>query len=65
MYVLTYKGKPITARKLAKLEKYYNTESEMFIASRLKKDVIDKYLYYVGFTWQERTKGIEVTKVRL
>ncbi len=66
MYVITYKGKPVTLLKLYKLEKKSLRDwpiANHYIATSFKYESIDLYLHHFGFTWKERTKGIEVEKL--
>lgn len=70
MWVITYRGKPATYRKIFEVEKLSNQlnrlelyQSDSFIAFKFKKFAIAKYLYHVGFTWKERARGIEVNKI--
>lgn len=66
MWVITYKGKPAT------IEKIYDVERDMqgverqergtYIAASTKRQTIEMFLYHIGFTWAERTKGIDVKK---
>lgn len=69
MYVITYKGKPATLRQLC--ERAENV-SPYWLSTLNETDYIDgpnpqvtkqKYLAFFGFTWRERTKGIECQKV--
>lgn len=70
MWVITYKGKPATYKKIFEVEglpiKLHHLElyqSESYIAFKFKKFAIAKYLFHVGFTWGERARGIEVNKI--
>jgi hypothetical protein len=67
IHVITYKGKPVTLDKLQDLEqiKYRNlgkAERKSFIASGSRKATIELFLASLGYTWAERTKGIECEK---
>jgi len=72
MYFLAYRGKPITLKRL--YQKEHKTDSAafhalserelgMFIVGPRRKIVVDFYLYHMGFTWKERTIGIETLNV--
>ena len=67
MWVITYKGKPATIEQLCKVEKitpnWLNaTNEDSLIADIRKAGAIHSYLYFFGFTWRERVKGIECQK---
>jgi hypothetical protein len=67
IWVLTRNGKPITLGKLEELEKRNWKLDEMepgsFLCGPSQGWVISAYLHYVGFTWAERPKGIEATRL--
>jgi hypothetical protein len=72
MYYLAYRGSPLTLKRL--YEKEHKTgsaafhalgerEKGMYIVAPSRKAVVDFYLYHMGFTWKERTIGIETMAV--
>lgn len=71
MYAITFKGKVATLGQIYQAEAkhpHYSiscAELETCIVSRLKSDAIAMFLHHIGFTWKERTKGIEVQKVEV
>lgn len=71
MYIITFKGKPIELYRLQEMETLNNvsgcamTERCSYLCHRSKQGLIYLYLYYFGFTWRERTKGVECSKVSI
>lgn len=68
MYIITYKDRPVTIEKLYSIDGDYNNDHDrdnMFITGKTKKATIETFLYYRGWTWKERTKHVDVKKVRI
>lgn len=71
MYIITFKKKPATLEKLFNVEKTQmswrigNEERASLLASKSKSGVVALYIYYFGFTWKERPKGVDFSKVEL
>lgn len=70
MFVITFKGKPATVAKIYSLEKnddwsLHSEERTQCLAAPTKRKAIALYLYYVGSTWKERRKGIEVSPAKI
>ncbi len=66
MWVITYKGKPTTLEKLYSLDGDYlhdHYKDYQYIAAPTKAAAIDMFIFYRGFTWKERFKGVECQKV--
>ena len=65
MYAITYKGKPATQRYLHLLEKKTCSviNEDQYIAAPTKQRAVEMYLYYFGFTWKERPRGIECQRM--
>lgn len=67
MWVITYKGKAATIDKLCKVNfgahpDRYIFDEEDYLARSTKAKTKELFLYYFGFTWKERAKGIDVEK---
>lgn len=70
IYAITHRGRVSRMGTLCKLEKRNDlisrlgsNEAQPLIATTRKK-AIEKYIYYFGFTWKERTKGVDVVKLK-
>lgn len=68
MYVITYKGKPATLRRLYTLNgspPWYLTadNDQEYLAYRTRKAAIERYIYHFGFSWRERSGDVECQKV--
>lgn len=69
MYIITYKGKPATLEKIYEAERDAvpfhtgTTERESYLAAPSAAKAKALFIYYIGFTWPERAKGIEVARV--
>lgn len=69
MWIITYKGKIVSVRKLYKVEERFpsfriaDEELDACMSAMKKSDVIALYLHRFGYTWKERPQGVEATKV--
>lgn len=66
MYAITYKNKPAKLIKLHDLNNEIvndHNEDNYFLVASTKKGAVQAYLYYFGFSWRERPKGIDCRKV--
>ena len=70
MWYVTYKNKPATLEKICNVEgrsditeRMEQSQRDKVPAYRTRSGAISLYLYYIGFTWKERAKGIEVAKL--
>lgn len=67
LYILTYKGKPITLERLHKLENHRYTNDcqdrgKRYMSASTKSCIVKAYLRLFGWTWPQRTPGIQVSK---
>lgn len=76
MYVITYKGKPATLDTLYNVEQgpqpysagyhsLYDYELSSYLTNKTKRECINLFLHYFGFTWKERAQHIDVMKARV
>lgn len=69
MYVITYKGKPVTADRVEYRERNLgpykaSLDNSGYFTGRTKKAAIDALMYAYGFTWAEwRKEGYGVIKL--
>lgn len=71
MYVITFKGRPATIRKLHEVEgkqpnfMHGGDELDVYISATSKARAKAVFIYWFGFTWKERAKGIDVLAVKV
>jgi hypothetical protein len=68
MYIITFKGKPQTIGQVyARTGGMHDiSEANNVLACKTRKDTIEMFIHYVGFTWAEwRTDGYSVRKLVL
>lgn len=71
MYVIAFKGMPVTVRKMHEIEgiqpNYKSLDSELagYLAAPSAAKARQAYLSWFGFTWKERAKGIDVLAVKV
>ena len=65
-YIITFNGRPVTLARLYALERHTDNlephERDVLIAHRHISQCRATYLHHFGFTWAERTRGVEVTE---
>jgi len=69
MFIITFKGRPATLETVYEAERGAvpfhtgTTERESYLAAPSAAKAKALFIYYIGFTWGERAKGIEVARV--
>lgn len=71
MYIVTFRNAPATIEKLYKVENktphWQNPQDVLngFIVARTPAKAKEQYVYWFGFTWEERPKGVELNKIEI
>jgi len=68
MWIITYKGKPVTLEKIYKIEElvgisYLNSnELDSYVSANTSRHAKELFLSHIGGEWAERKAGIKCQK---